>query len=147
MGSGKTIHSSGQLEWYKNDVNDKSLKLPGGLQRITTHDGYVHPLDIKNGLPYISIRPYTDHEYDTLPHVIWTSDTDWDLTVLSHSIADDEKWYDTISDLEGGVIHTAFDEFGNARPHGGDRIEARASREFIISCTVPYCMYEFFFSH
>ena len=32
MGNGKTIHSSGQLEWYKNDVNDKSLHISGGLQ-------------------------------------------------------------------------------------------------------------------
>ena len=26
-GQGKTIHSSGQLEWYKNDVNDKSIEI------------------------------------------------------------------------------------------------------------------------
>ena len=46
LGERKTIHSCGQLEWYKNDVNDKSLKV-GGLQRITTNDGYVHPLTLK----------------------------------------------------------------------------------------------------
>ena len=77
LGEGKTIHSSGQLEWYKNNVDDKSLKV-GGLQRIATNDGYVHPLDIKNGLPYCSMRPYTDDEWESLPHVIWTSDKDWD---------------------------------------------------------------------
>lgn len=32
IGEGKTIHSSAQLEHYKNDVNDKSLKVSGGLQ-------------------------------------------------------------------------------------------------------------------
>ncbi len=69
-GKGKTIHSSGQLEWYKSDVNDKSLKVPGGKQTITTIDGYVHPLDIKHGLPYLQIRLYTDTEWDTLPHVL-----------------------------------------------------------------------------
>ena len=69
MGEGKTIYSSGQLEWFKNDVNDKSLKISGGLQRIQTHDGYVHPLDIKNGLPYIPMRPYTDKELEALSHV------------------------------------------------------------------------------
>jgi hypothetical protein len=36
---GKTIHSSGQLEWYKQDVNDKSGRV-GGRQRIKTIDGY-----------------------------------------------------------------------------------------------------------
>jgi len=45
-GQGKTIHSSGQLEWYKNDVNDKSIKVAGGLQCILTNDGYVIPISI-----------------------------------------------------------------------------------------------------
>jgi hypothetical protein len=39
---GKTIHSCCQLEWFKNDVNDRSVKLPVGLQRILTIDGYVY---------------------------------------------------------------------------------------------------------
>ena len=81
LGEGKTIHSSGQLEWYENDVNDRSLRVKGGLQRITTNDGYVHPLTVKHGLAYVSIRPFTDAEWDTLPHVVWTSDADWDPAV------------------------------------------------------------------
>ena len=113
VGRGSTIHSSGQLEMYKNTVNDKSLKVPGGQQCITTCDGYVHPLDIKNGLPYVSIRPYTDLEWDTLPHVIWTSDEEWDPTVLDHTLTDDEQWYDAISDLQEGILHSPFDTFGN----------------------------------
>lgn len=56
-GKGKTIHSAAQLEWYKNDVNDKSIKVEGGLQRITTNDGYVHPINICDGLPYVQLRP------------------------------------------------------------------------------------------
>ena len=44
MGTGKTIHSCGQLEHYLNDVNDKSVKVKGGLQRIQTNDGYVIPI-------------------------------------------------------------------------------------------------------
>jgi hypothetical protein len=66
-GKGKTIHSCGQLEWYKNDVNDKSIKVPGGLQRIQTNDGYAIPINIKDGLPYVQIRPYTDEK-----RAIWT---------------------------------------------------------------------------
>jgi hypothetical protein len=38
IGHGRTIHSSGQLEWYQNDINDRSIKVQGGLQRITTLD-------------------------------------------------------------------------------------------------------------
>jgi hypothetical protein len=44
-GKGKTIHSSGQLEWYKQEVDDKSIKV-GGKQRIKTLDGYVIPLNV-----------------------------------------------------------------------------------------------------
>jgi hypothetical protein len=31
-GKGSTIHSSGQLEWCGNDVNDRSIKIDGGRQ-------------------------------------------------------------------------------------------------------------------
>ena len=113
LGEGKTIHSSGQLEWFKNDVNDKSLKVAGGLQRIKTQDGYGHPVDIKNGLPYIPMRPYTDDEWEDLPHVEWTSDVNWDPSVLDQTITDNDTWFDAVSDLEHLVIYNPFDEFGN----------------------------------
>jgi len=72
-GKGKTIHSTGQLEWYKHDVNHKSIKV-GGLQCSKTFYAYVIPLDFKSGLPYMTIRPYTDDEWENLPHLILTSD-------------------------------------------------------------------------
>jgi hypothetical protein len=65
-------------------VNDKSINVPGGLQRIQTLDGYIIPLSIKDGLARLSIRPYTDHEWDNLPHVILTSELEWDPSVLDH---------------------------------------------------------------
>jgi hypothetical protein len=54
-GKGKTIHSSGQLEWFRQDVSDRSMKVKGGLQRIKTVEGYCIPINIKSGLPYISM--------------------------------------------------------------------------------------------
>ena len=90
-GKGKTIHSSLQLESFNHDVNDKSIKVPGGLQRIKTIDGYVIPLNIKAGLPYMTMRPYTDQEWEDLPHVIMTSDIDWDPSQLDHNLDDDEQ--------------------------------------------------------
>ena len=81
LGSGKTIHLAAQLEHYQNNVNDCSIKVNGGLQRILTLDGYVIPINIVGGLPYISMRPYTDDEWDHLPHLILTSDLDWDPTI------------------------------------------------------------------
>ena len=57
---GKTIHSSPQLESYGNGINERSIKLEGGKQRIKTLDGFIIPLDIISGLPYMNLRTYTD---------------------------------------------------------------------------------------
>jgi hypothetical protein len=62
FGKGTSIHSPGQLEWYKNSVDDKSVHV-GGTQSIKTLDGYLIPLSIKNGLPRMDIHPYTDAEW------------------------------------------------------------------------------------
>ena len=59
VGQGKTIHSCTQLEAHKQTVHDKSKKV-GGKQWIETLDGYIIPLNICQGLPYMTIRPYTD---------------------------------------------------------------------------------------
>ena len=42
-GKGHTIHSSGQIEWFKNSVDDRSVQV-GGEQTICTIDGYAMPL-------------------------------------------------------------------------------------------------------
>ena len=39
-GKGHTTHSSGQIEWLKNSVDDRSVQV-GGKQRICTIDGYA----------------------------------------------------------------------------------------------------------
>jgi len=48
-GQNRTLHSSGQLEWYKNKVYDGSIKA-GGRQVIKTLDGYYIPINIIRGL-------------------------------------------------------------------------------------------------
>ena len=53
-GKGHTIHSSGQIEWFKNYVDDRSVQV-GGKQRICTIDGYSMPLTCRGGLVYLSI--------------------------------------------------------------------------------------------
>jgi len=72
----QTNHASVQLEWYKNDVNDKSVKVSGGLQCILTNDGYVIPISMRDGLPYVTLCPYTDDKWEILPHIILSSDVD-----------------------------------------------------------------------
>ena len=84
LGKGSSIHSSGQLEWFKTNVHEKSLKV-GGTQLITTLDGYSVPLLIKDGLAYAtSLGKPTDQDMDTYPHVFFTSPDEWDPSVLDH---------------------------------------------------------------
>ena len=108
IGTGKTIHSSIQLEEFGLKVNEKSVQVPGGLQRIETPDGYVHPIQIKDGLPYVALRPYMDEEWKTLPHVHWTRDSDWDPAIFDHEVDDDDEWYDAV--MNHGDL---FDDVGN----------------------------------
>ena len=71
LGKGSSIHSSGQLEWFKTNVDEKSLKV-GGTQLITTVDRYSVPLLIKDGLAYAtSIGRPTDRDMDTYAHVFF----------------------------------------------------------------------------
>ena len=53
-GKGHTIHSSGQIEWFKNSVDDRSVQV-GGKQRICTIDGYSIHLMCRDGLMYLSL--------------------------------------------------------------------------------------------
>ena len=116
MGSGKSIHSSIQLEAFGLEVNDKSCKVTGGRQQIVTPDGYIHPLQIKDGLAYTSMRPYTNKEWMTLPHVHWTQDKDGDPSVLDHLLGDrDEEWFDAVANIRELPNKHLFDEFGNYR--------------------------------
>ena len=142
FGKGTTIHSPGQFEYYKNDVDDKSVHV-GGLQRIKTLEGYLVPLEIKNGLARMQLRPYTDKEWDTYPHVFFTSELEWDPSVLDHVLVDDEQWYDAVTDLETDPTMNLFDEFGNYRR----RVVVQCSEEYYsqsqstIDDTVDQCAY------
>ena len=114
FGKGNTIHSPGQLEMWNNNVNDKSIHV-GGLQRIKTPEGYVIPLNFKNGLARMALRPYTDAEWDAFPHVFMTGDIEWDPSILDHKLTGDDQWYDALSDLEADPSTNLFDEYGNYR--------------------------------
>ena len=84
LGKGSSIHSSGQLEWFKTNVDEKSVKV-GGTQLITTLDGYSVPFLIKDGSAYAtSLGRPTDQDMDTYPHVFFTSPDEWDPSVLDH---------------------------------------------------------------
>jgi len=146
-GIGTSIHSPAQLEWYKNDVNDKSIKV-GGLQCITTLDGYVIPLNIVQGLPRMTIHPFTDQEWEDLPHVILTSELDWDPRQLDIALEDDDQWFDAVSDIEGDPFTNLFDEFGNyCHPVVVQSTNLHPSIDDIVKCCVYAAQTQLMASH
>ena len=87
----------------------------GGRQRIETLDGYFIPLNVRLGLPYMTIRPYTDSEWDNLPHLILTADVDWDPSILDCKQEDNEEWFNAMEDLPKLTPDPLFDEYGDYR--------------------------------
>jgi hypothetical protein len=102
-GKGCSIHSVPQLEAYKQLVDESSLPV-GSLQCITTHDGYILPIDIINALPYIKSRPCSDDNFEN------TADSDWDLSSLDfqHDAATFSDNYDG-----GTMLDSRFHEHGD----------------------------------
>ena len=84
-GKGNTIHSSCQIKWHKNQVDNKSVKV-GGSEFIATLDCYSFPLKCTGGLMYLSIlgKP-TDEELVKYPPVHLNSIHEWDPSVLDFS--------------------------------------------------------------
>ena len=83
-GRGHSIHSSGQIKWYTNTVDDKSVQV-GGQQRIVTIDGYSMPLVCKGGLMYLQLQGIpTDQDLQNYPSVHLTSPHEWDPSVLDY---------------------------------------------------------------
>jgi hypothetical protein len=111
LGKGSSIHWPCQLESYHNDVNDKSIRVTGDLHQIKTLDGYIIPLVMQSGLACLPIGPYTDAEWDTLPHVFLTAEQEWDPSVIDH-----EYNIDDVPDVqEPNTPLDIFDDYGNYR--------------------------------
>ena len=113
-GKGHTIHSSGQIEWFKNSVDDRSVQV-GGKQRICTIDGYAMPLTCRGGLIHLSIlgKP-TDKDLERYPAVHFTGPHEWDPSVLdyTHPSGDGEPPWSNDPD-ERSTFDPNFDEFGD----------------------------------
>ena len=113
-GEGHTIHSSGQIEWFKNSVDDRSVQV-GGKQRICTTDGYAMPLTCRGGLMYLSLlgKP-TDQDLERYPAVHLTGPHEWDPSVLdyTHPSGDGEPPWSN-DPAERYAFDPNFDEFGD----------------------------------
>ena len=81
-GKGHTIHSSKQIELFKNSVDDRYV-LVGGKWRICPIDGYMMPLVYRGSLMYLSLlgKP-SDENLERYPAVHLTGFQEWDPSVL-----------------------------------------------------------------
>ena len=90
-GKGMSILLSAQMEWYKVDVDDKSIKV-GGKQRLAMLGSFVIPLDIHRGLAYLDMHPFTEQEWNELQYVKLTHENVWDPQVLVYFHMDDSAF-------------------------------------------------------
>ena len=59
------------------------------------------------------MRPFTDEEFEELPHVVWTSEDAWDPTSLDSVISDDPNWYE--AEPSPPLPDPMYDEYGEFR--------------------------------
>ena len=71
---------------------------------IKTLDGTIILLSIRNGLVYLDIRPPTVEELNTLLHVVFTADMDWDPSFL-----DKEYEFEEVKALIPAAEHFIID--------------------------------------
>ena len=83
-GKGSTVHSPHQMTHFGVDIDDKSVKI-GHKQRIITPEGYVIPLVISGGLPYMPMEKPTEEEMEKYPTIFFTSDQPWDPTIVDYT--------------------------------------------------------------
>ena len=109
-----SIHSSGQIEWYTNTVDGKSVEV-GDQQRIIAIDGYSMPLVCKGRLMYLELQGIpTDKDLQMYPSVHLTSPHEWDPSVLDCEHTENNGEPDWANDLnERFQFDPNFDEFGD----------------------------------
>ena len=69
-------------------------------------------------------------EWETLPHVHWTRDSDWDPAIFNHEFGDnDDEWDDPVMDHRD-----LLDKVGNYRNRQGvDAGEVHSSRQIEVT--------------
>jgi hypothetical protein len=109
-GKHQSILSAIQMEHYGITVHDKSRAV-GGKAQLSTPDGFLFPLSILNGLPYLHMRPYTEEEYKELPHVIMTSDMVWNPRTFD-SVIDPYEAASKLPQQKYMLPHRDYDLYG-----------------------------------
>ena len=119
MPDGKTILSSGQMEHFHWTIHDKSPRLTSQDAYCESPEGVKLPLGFRNGLPYLALRPFTDEEWNTLPHIVASSPHPWDPACLDIIVED--TWYSQQPSTTPYYLESDYDEYGRLKP---DRLHA-----------------------
>ena len=83
---------------------------------MTTLDKHKVTMSIRNTLPCIPLRPYTENEWEKLLHAILTSDKKQDPTVIDfEGQFHNELWFDAKSSFPDGPDDKTFNEVGDYR--------------------------------
>jgi len=151
---GSSMLSCAQIEHNGWTVDDRSAVV-GGSQHLKSPCGRVFPLQIRNGLPRLDIRPYTDSEWNSLPQVhATTSGHVWDPRVLDTCGKNGDEWFDALQQQAGFDTSGDFDEYGNSRFRVVNSAEhfyctrptERSDGEYLIN-VVDRCIYYAFDTH
>ncbi len=118
MPDGRTILSTGQLEYFKIKVDERAKRITGNTPKIVTLEGYEIPISTRRGLPYIKLRPIHDDEKDTLPKIVLTSPHPWDPSVLDAKV--DEEWYKQVPEPSEYLQDMPFDAGGRLHDQPDD---------------------------
>ena len=54
-----------------------------------------------------------DDEWKKLPHALWTSDTNWDPSIIDNHISDTNEWMKNLPDGEGKYLDNPFNLCGD----------------------------------
>ncbi len=132
---GRTIHSKGQMESFGLIVDDKSRAV-GGSQCIVTNEGYVIPLHVRGGLPYMSMSVPNDDDMDTFPHVFFCADSPWDPSILDNEFTNADFDTPDVATARRDAADSRVDAFGQTLTHNSTDVETHAAHVDSILATV-----------
>ena len=90
-----------------------------------TPDGHVFKLKLVDGLLYLPLEYPTDEEFDTLPHVVFTSPGVWNPDDIKDD-EDDLAWFNAVEDPDALDDAEFYDAIGGAVPGDGEAAEMDA---------------------
>ena len=84
-GRGHSIHSSGQIQWYTNTVDDKSVQVGGQQKELSPLMDIQCHWYAKGGLMYLQLQGIpTDQDLQNYHSVHLTSPREWVPSVLDY---------------------------------------------------------------